>query len=328
MLAYGLRHVQAGKYNTPLQGWRWIFIIEGLLTFVCAIPGWWIIVDFPGDKQRFMTDHEAAQWTKHIQQSQSVTNAQIPFSWKQVREAFADWKLWVYGIMYLSIANPLYSLALFTPQIIQDLRVSGASANLLSVPPYVLGFITTLAAAVISDRLLVRSIPIVVTMGVVAIGYIILLCPVSVGVRFFALFLCVAGSSPAIALAISFIGANYGPVYKRATAMGLFFCFGNSAGLISSNVYPKTDSPRYIKGHSINLAFSALAILCAVVLAVANRRINSQRNAIHYASPDGKDVDVRKAGDEEEKKKWGLEHLTAQEIIELGDNHPGFRYVW
>jgi len=41
--------------------------------------------------------------------------------------------------MYGSVATPLYSLALFTPQIISDLDFTGASANLLSVPPYVLG---------------------------------------------------------------------------------------------------------------------------------------------------------------------------------------------
>ena len=110
--------------------------------------------------------------------------------------------------------------------------------------------------------------------------------------------------------------------------MGLFFSMGNSAGLVSSNVYPKTESPRYIKGHSINLAFTALAILCAVVLAVENKRLNRLRDRIHPAKADGSDVDIRKAGEEEEKRKWGLQGLTHQEVIELGDRHPGFRYVW
>ncbi|CAO1615864.1 unnamed protein product [Parajaminaea phylloscopi] len=328
VLAYGLKHIQAGAYDTPVQGWRWIFIIEGLLTFVAAIPAYWIIVDFPGDKQKFLTKQEEGQWIRHLQESQGLTNAQIPFSWSQITSAFADWKIWCYSIMYLSIANPLYSLALFTPQIISDLQFSGASANLLSVPPYVLGFITTVLAAILSDRYLVRSVPIVITMGVVAIGYIILLCHVSAGVRYFALFLCVAGSSPAIALAISFVGANYGPVYRRGTAMGLFFMFGNSAGLVSSNVYPKKEAPRYVKGHAINLAFSALAILCAITLAIANRRINAQRDKIHPASLDGRDVQASKLGEPAEKKKWGLEHLSTKEIVELGDRHPAFRLVW
>lgn len=86
--------------------------------------------------------------------------------------------------MYLAIANPLYSLALFTPTIIADLHVAGAAApNLLSTPPYALGFITTILAAVISDRYLCRSIPIIVCMTVTLIGYIIIICDVSAGVK-------------------------------------------------------------------------------------------------------------------------------------------------
>lgn len=349
ILAFGLKYIRGGAYDTPLQGWRWIFIVEGILTVVCAIPGWWIIADFPTDKNRFLQPLEARKWVRHVQNSQGVTNAQIPFSWSQVTKALKDWKLYVYSLMYLSVANPLYSLALFTPQIIQDLRFSGASANLLSVPPYVLGFITTIGSAVLSDRLLVRSPFLVFWMGIVTIGYIILICDVSPGVKYFALFLTVSGSAPSIASCITFIGGNYGPVYTRATAMGLFFMAGNSAGLVSSNVYPKTESPRYLKGHGINLAFSGVAIICAVVLALANIRENRRRDRVYGR------VDVRKDGggsssdgaaaaagtpekgevsqmaaltSPEEKKRWGLEGKTDLEVMELGHDHPAFRFNW
>lgn len=30
-----------------LNGWRWIFIIEGILTVVIGIVGYWLLVDFP-----------------------------------------------------------------------------------------------------------------------------------------------------------------------------------------------------------------------------------------------------------------------------------------
>ncbi|CAO1632161.1 unnamed protein product [Sympodiomycopsis kandeliae] len=346
ILAFALKQIQAGAYDTPLQGWRWIFIIEGLLTVVCAVPGWWIIADFPTDKNRFITPLEARKWVRHIENSQGVTSAQIPFSRKQVMQAFKDWKLYVYSLMYLSVANPLYSLALFTPQIIQDLKFTGASANLMSVPPYVLGFLTTVVSAFLSDRFLVRAPFLVFWMGIVTIGYIILICDVSAGVKYFALFLTVSGSAPSIATCITFIGGNYGPVYTRATAMGLFFMAGNSAGLISSNVYPKTDSPRYTQGHSINLAFSAIAIVCAIVLAIANIRENKRRDALYgrvdarkdgggsttdasgTSAEKGEQSEMARLTSPEEKKRWGLEGKTDLEVMELGDRHPAFRYNW
>jgi hypothetical protein len=85
---------------------------------------------------------------------------------------------------YIGVAQPFYSLALFTPTIIKELGYTNANANLLSVPPYALGFITTILVALASDRLAKRGIFIVGGMTAVIVGYIILLCDVAVGVKY------------------------------------------------------------------------------------------------------------------------------------------------
>lgn len=121
---------------------------------------------------------------------------------------------------YISIAEPLYSLALFTPTIITALEFSGASANLLSVPPYVVGFITTMVTAFVSDRIMLRGPFILFWTCFTIVGYAILISPLSAGVKYFGIFMTVAGVSPCIALAIAYVGANFGPLYRRATVMG------------------------------------------------------------------------------------------------------------
>jgi MFS family permease len=244
VLAYGLKYIPFPSWesfgdlphqkNVPTPGgWRWIFIIEGLVTLLAAIPGWWLLVDFPADDNKILTPEQTRKWNHFLAKSQGVTNANVPFSWGQVRQAFTDYRTYMYAVMYISIAEPLYSLALFTPTIIADLDFSGASANLLSVPPYVLGFITTMVSVFVADRILMRGPFILFWTIFVIVGYAILISDVSAGVKYFAIFLTVAGVSPNIALAISFVGANFGPLYVRATVMGFFFTIGNSAGLIS-----------------------------------------------------------------------------------------------
>ncbi|PWN45399.1 transporter, partial [Ceraceosorus guamensis] len=323
ILAYGLSRIPMPAGPFQGENWRWIFIIEGILTLVCALPGYWLLVDFPAVEKRLLSPLESAQWNHVLAKSQGVTNAEVPFSWSQVKSGVAEWRTWVHAIMYLAIANPLYSLALFTPQIITGLgSFPRTSANLLSVPPYVVGYITTIAMAWFSDKFLVRSIPIIAGMLVTIVGYIILICDVSAGVKYFALHLTVAGVSPCIALAITWTGNTFGPAYKRATSMAIFFSFGNSAGLISSNVYPLAEAPRYFKGHGINLGFSVLAIACAVVLGLANMRENKQRDKISYANPDGSSADPLKANDEDEKARWGLTGMSREDIVLLGDKHP------
>ena len=88
------------------------------------------------------------------------------------------------NVRYIGVAQPFYSLALFTPTIIKELGYTNANANLLSVPPYVLGFITTLLVGYTSDRLMKRGVFIVGGMSVVIVGYIILISHVHVGVKY------------------------------------------------------------------------------------------------------------------------------------------------
>jgi len=228
--------------------------------------------------------------------------------------------------MYIGIAQPFYSLALFVPTIIAALGYTNANANLLSVPPYVLGFITTIVTALISDKLCVRGPFIIGWMTIVIVGYIIIISDVSAAVKYFAVFLTVAGVSPCISTCITWIGNNFGPSYTRAAAMGIFFSLGNSAGIVSSNVYPANTGPRYIEGHAVAIGFSGLAIITAIIMIIYNRTENARRDkAYGQVNPDGSDASPLKVG---EKSRWGLGNLSDAEVIELGDRHPAYRYIW
>jgi len=150
ILAFGIRHMAGigGK-----DGWSWIFILEGLVTFVVAILAWWLIPDFPEDG-RVLCGIDQKRWLHRLCQDQGVTNASIPFSVKQVRAVFVNWKSYIYSLMCIGVGQSLYSLALFTPSIIRGLGYTNANSNLLSVPPYAFGFLVSLGIAWWSDRTL------------------------------------------------------------------------------------------------------------------------------------------------------------------------------
>ncbi|KAH7096100.1 putative MFS nicotinic acid transporter Tna1 [Auriculariales sp. MPI-PUGE-AT-0066] len=328
LLAYGIRHM-AGVGGKP--GWAWIFILEGLLTLLCAIPGWWIIPDFP-ENSKFLTDKERKQWIARLQRSQGLTSIPVPFTWDQIIRAFKDWRAYVYALTYIGIAQPFYSLALFTPTIILGLGQKNSQANLFSVPPYALGFCSTIIFALLSDRVMMRGPFIILGMGITIIGYIILLTPQSFAVQYVALHLCVIGCCPCIATCITWVGNNFGPIYLRAAVMGLFFTTGNSAGFVSSNVYPSRDSPRFFMGHGVAIGFAAMAIVCSIILMVDNARNNRERDSkygvVNVRGKEAIDMASGKVVDPYDRARWGLDaNMSDSEIVNLGDRHPAYRYV-
>lgn len=96
LLAFGIAHMD-GVGN--LEGWRWIFILEGILTVVVAIIAYFTLFDFP-ETASFLTEEERAfvVYRLKYQASQEHDGVQVAqddsFKWKYVKDAFLDWQIW------------------------------------------------------------------------------------------------------------------------------------------------------------------------------------------------------------------------------------------
>jgi hypothetical protein len=107
--------------------------------------------------------------------------------------------------------------------------------------------------------------------------------------------------------------------------MGLVFSSGNSGGIVSSQAYRNKDSPRFLPGHGTALAFGAMCGIMALLFYIALRRENTRRDRLYGPAPAADEVQMFES--DEYKRKWGLENMTRDEIVELGDDHPAYRYM-
>ncbi|OCF76535.1 hypothetical protein I204_02232 [Kwoniella mangroviensis CBS 8886] len=321
ILGYGLSKMDGigGK-----AGWAWIFIIEGLLTFVIAVASFWMIHDWP-DRAKFLTPIEREMVLVRLRQEQGLA-AEGGFNWRVIKKALVDWKTYCLMLMYIGAAEPLYSL--FTPTIIAYLGKFSISASLLlSTPPYVLMFITTIGTAFLSDRYQRRGFFLMGWSLVGATGYLLLLTiPIRYpGALYAAVYVASSAVGPLIATTISWTGNTFGNHYKKAVAMGLVFSAGNSGGIVSSQAYRNKDAPRFLPGHATALAFCLLNFTMAVILYFGVKRENKRRD-LKYGPPPRPD-EVFEFEDPEYQAKWGLQGMSRKEIVELGDDHPAFRYM-
>ena len=108
---------------------------------VIGVISIWILVDFPDDAT-FLDPLEKYVVISRLRSDGQASARVEEFQWKYVVAAFKDWKTYTGMLMLMGVAGPLYSISLFLPSIIAELGYTSTQAQLLTVPPYALAFVS------------------------------------------------------------------------------------------------------------------------------------------------------------------------------------------
>ena len=84
---------------------------------------------------RWLTEEER-QAIIVINEADRALKAKESFSGSQIKSAFTDWRVYLWGLMYLTTYIPVYSVVLSLPTVVTGLGYKGTTATLMSVPPY------------------------------------------------------------------------------------------------------------------------------------------------------------------------------------------------
>lgn len=74
------------------RGWRWIFILEGLLTCIVAFTFFFVIPDFP-ENAKWLTEEERRYVQIRLLKDQGRNAAERPISFRDVVKVFKDYKV-------------------------------------------------------------------------------------------------------------------------------------------------------------------------------------------------------------------------------------------
>ncbi|KAI8947527.1 major facilitator superfamily domain-containing protein [Xylaria longipes] len=304
LLAYGIGHLDGVR---GMSGWRWIMIIEGIPTIILGLL---VLFFLPNDPEhaRFLTPEEKKLMIARHRRQYGFTESAQKFSKKDMMKAFKDWKVWMFCIGQYGADTMLYGYSTFLPTIINGLGSwSIAEVQLLTIPCYALGAFSYMTIAFISDRKEMRGVFCAVFGAVSVIGYGLLISDTSAGVHYFACFLIATGLYILVGLPLAWLPNNSPRYGKRTTANGLQLTIGNASGIMASFIYPSTDAPRYIKGNAVSLSLVGLAALVHGLLWFWYSRENKRRD--------------------EGLIKPEHANLSEDELAELGDESPRFRYT-
>jgi hypothetical protein len=94
------------------------------------------------------------------------------------------------------------------------------------------------------------------------VGYAICLGTSNIGAGYFAMFLCGMGIYPYNCVMLAWFSTSMSPDHKRSVGIATAASIANLSGILSGQIYPTKDAPRYIMGNAISLGHEFVAFLC------------------------------------------------------------------
>lgn len=100
----------------------------------------------------------------------------------------------------------------------------------------------------------------------VLIGYAIALGSSNTAAGYVGMFLCGIGIFPFNCIMLAWFSSNVSPDHKRAVGLPIAASIANVSGVLSGQIYPAKDSPRYISGNAVSLGLEFVALVGVVVI--------------------------------------------------------------
>ncbi|KAI4146188.1 MAG: hypothetical protein LQ341_002157 [Variospora aurantia] len=286
-------------------GWRWIFILEGVLTCVVAFIFYFIIPDFP-EEAKWLSEEERTYVQNRLRKDQGRSAAERSIGTRDVINVFKDYKIFIGGFMYFGLIVPAYSYAFFAPGIIQTYGYSRIQTQLHSVPPWAASFAFSMIIAYFSDKFKHRFAFTIAPICLAIVGFgILITVHDNHTLQYGALFLVTMGVYSAMPVIVCWFTMNLGGHHRRSVGTAWQIGFGNIGGIIATYSFLPEDKPDFYRtGYSICIGFICLSAASCIMYAGSVLWQNRMR----------------------EKAPTDL-GLTEFEKTEKGDMSPDYRYL-
>lgn len=314
MLAAGIAQMDG---YAGLRGWRWIFILEGLLSVVIGASCFFLMADSPSKASWLKPEEARFLELSHIayrgERTNTKTTEKKPLvNWPVLKQVVTDWQLYLQALVFWSNVVPNYGLKFTMPTIIKSMGFTNTNAQLLTAPPYVCGAIAAVVSALFADRLSWRMPFIVFHQGLLVIAFSVLFsfaAEIRDNIALCYTMVCIAciGLYPIIPGNNSWTINNLAGAEKRATGIAFMIMIGNSGGFAGSFIFLSNEAPRYPTGFGSSLGFACTGICAAFLLEFLYWSHNKRHEHL--------------------TEEQAIAQYGEEELERLGDKSPLFKYA-
>jgi hypothetical protein len=313
------------------EGWRWIFLLEGMATVFLGVSCFFFLVDSPALSGKWLDAEEIRflELQKFIKDGGKFTSEEeSSFRLNDLKMVLSNWRLylqaWIllcssacsYGMFRTptphATSNSIPGTKFTLPTITKGMGFNNTNAQLMTVPPYVCGAISSVFFAKLSDRFYWRLPFVAIPLSFIFVGYSVIISfqgdlRANIGPSFFAIILTCIGIYPIQPAGSSWAANNLAPSSRRAIGVAFNICVGNIGGVVGSYMYLESEKPVYNTGFGLSLAFGATGFIVAFLLEMSYKWGNSKK---------------AKLSEDDVRAKY-----TDTELIHMGDKSPLFKYT-
>ncbi|OJD30853.1 pantothenate transporter liz1 [Diplodia corticola] len=274
LIAAGIRGNMDG--DRGLRAWRWLFIIEGVVTIFIASFGFFILPNFPRTT-KWLTEEERQLAVWRLQEDIGMddwTGAEDQSLWIGFKLACMDVKMWVLMGLLFGIVSA-GSVTTFFPSVVETIGYGQVETLLLTAPPYILAVITTALNAWHADKTGERYLHVVLPICLGIVSFILAAATHATAPRYVAMMLMVSGVYTGYVVVLAWISNTIPrPPAKRAAALAFINAVSNSSSIWTSYLY--INPPGYVIAFSVDCAMLGLAVICATILRFILVRLNKK----------------------------------------------------
>ncbi|KAK9465394.1 major facilitator superfamily domain-containing protein [Lipomyces arxii] len=286
-VAYGVLENLDGVYG--LAAWRWLFLLEGLLTIAVALIAMWILPNLPATTTWLSKEERLLGVLRMIedagQQDEDVagfSTLDVGRSQSKMRSAFSgvmmalrDSKLYIVWPMVFSLAVTGGINSVF-PTIVDSLGFGRPKTLLLTAPPWLLCAVTSVMNGIHSDRTGERYLHMLWGPALSLLGLAICILSTNTALRYVAMLLLlqIYNSWP---LAFAWMASIFArPPIKRAAAVGIVNIGGNLPNIFVPYLFYQGSGPQFYLGFIVCGLFAVFGMVGATILRNVLRNLNKK----------------------------------------------------
>lgn len=302
LIAYAVFQIKGG----PLEGWQYLFLIEGGATFLIGAASIFWLPKSPSTCRWLSDELKEVSRLRQLRNSSSKIEKN-GFDWQACKARCKTWQWWVYFFISFTYPLPWTTASLFLTQIIGRFGFHTVKTNLWTVAPNLVGAVVQLCITFSSDRFGERAYHLCFALTLSLIGLIILATVDSfkhIGVSYFACFLLCCGCYVPSSLVHSWHNNNNLNESSRAFDSGVFVGLSNLASITASATFRTNYAPNYNPTIITTCISAGICWILSFSLGTWQKMENKKRNKEQGIQIKAADVDTSELKDGLNDPRW------------------------